>query len=215
MSSRTPSDWDEDDWGDEPVARPRRRASSPRRRVRTFGLPVVAAALVGGLFVGYVASSGGGGTTTITETRTVTAPAAEVTAGVQPSGEATRGTISLAVLNGSGESGLAARTAEGAREIGYESVVEGNAPSPVATDLVLHRQGAAPRAARVAEDLGLPEPELATADDPVLASAPDAEVIVVLGPTGAATTTDDGGDGASDGSVDAPAADAAAAVPEG
>lgn len=215
MSSRRPSDWDEDDW-DEPVARPRRRGAQPRR-VRTFGLPVVAAALVGGLFVGYVASSGGGTTTTtITETRTVTAPSAEVTAGVTPSGEATRGAIDLAILNGSGESGLAARTAEGARELGYASVLEGNAPSPVSVDLVLHRQGAAPRAARVAEDLGLPEPELASTDDPVLASAPDADVIVVLGPTGSAGTADDGASaGAAEGAADAPAADAAVASPEG
>lgn len=197
MSSRRPPEWDED-W-DEP-ARPRRRATPPRR-VRTFGLPVVAAALVGGLFVGYVASSGGGGTTTVTETRTVTAPATQATSGVRPSGEATRSTISVAILNGSGESGLAARTAESAREIGYQTVSEGNAPSPVSTDIVLHRQGSAPRAARVAEDLGLPAPELASADDPALAAAPDAEVVVLLGPTGDAPA----GDG---GTTTAPATDA-------
>lgn len=185
---RRPSDWHEDDWDDEP--RPRRR-SAPPTRARTFGLPIVAAALVGGLFVGYVVSSGGGGTTTITQTRTVTAPAADVTAGVTPSGEATRATIALSILNGSGESGLAATTGETARGMGYERVTEGNAPSPVATDIVLHRQGAAPRAARVAEDLGLPAPELASDDDPVLATAPDAEVIVVLGPTGTAAAGDD------------------------
>jgi hypothetical protein len=188
VSSRRPSDWDEDDWGDEPP-RPRRRGTPPPR-ARTFGIPVVAAALVGGLFVGYVVSSGGGGTTTITQTRTVTAPAVEAAAGVEPSAESTRSTISLAVLNGSGESGLAASTAEDARQIGYERVTEGNAPTPVTTDLVLHRPGAAPRAARVAEDLGLPAPELATADDPALAQASDADVVVLLGPTGAATTDD-------------------------
>jgi len=190
VSSREPSDWDEDDWDEPP--RPRRRGAPPAR-ARTFGLPIVAAALVGGLFVGYVVSSGGGGTTTITQTKTVTAPAAEVSAGVQASAEGTRGTISLAVLNGSGESGLAASTAEDARQLGYVEVTEGNAPLPVTSDLVLYRQGAAPRAARVAEDLGLADPELATADDPALAQAPDADVIVLLGPTGA---------GAADGTVD-------------
>jgi hypothetical protein len=188
VGSRTPSDWYEDEW-DEPE-RPRRRASAPPPRMRTFGLPVVAAALVGGLFVGYVVSSGGGGTTTITQTRTVTAPAPEAAVGVAPAAEATRATIALAVLNGSGEEGLAASTGEEARALGYGEVSEGNAPSPVATDLVLHRQGAAPRAARVAEDLGLPAPELASADDPALAAAPDAEVVVLLGPTGAASADD-------------------------
>lgn len=193
--SNGPSDWD-DDWDDE-RPRPRRRAAPPAR-ARTFGLPIVAAALIGGLFVGYVVSSGGGGTTTITQTKTVTAPSAEVadTGGVVPSGEATRATISLAVLNGSGENGLAASTAADARQIGYEEITEGNAPSLVDADMVLHRQGAAPRAARVAEDLGLPAPELASSDDPAFAAAPDADVVVVLGPSGAAGvddgTTDDG-----------------------
>ena len=192
--SNGPSDWD-DDWDDGDRPRPRRRATASPARARTFGLPIVAAALIGGLFVGYVVSSGGGGTTTITQTKTVTAPSAEVSSGsgIVPSGEATRATISLAVLNGSGENGLAAGTAEDARQIGYEEITEGNAPSLVSASMVLHRQGAGPRAARVAEDLGLPEPELATADDPALAAAPDADVVVVLGPSGAASAgVDDG-----------------------
>jgi hypothetical protein len=208
VGSRRPSDWYEDEW--EEAERPRRR-SSPPPRARTFGLPVVAAALVGGLFVGYVVSSGGGGTTTVTETATVTAPAPEpVAAGVAPSAEATRATIALAVLNGSGESGLAASTGAEARTLGYEDVTEGNAPSPVAADLVLHRQGAAPRAARVAEDLGLPEPELASADDPALAAAPGAEVVVLLGPTGTPGTEET--EPADDGLDDSAGADAGTAT---
>ncbi len=210
MGSRRPSDWYEDEWEDE-AERPRRR-SSPPPRARTFGLPVVAAALVGGLFVGYVVSSGGGSTTTVTETATVTAPAPQAAVtGVEPAAEATRATIALAVLNGSGESGLAASTGEEARTLGYEDVTEGNAPTPVAADLVLHRQGAAPGAARVAEDLGLPEPELASADDPALAAAPDADVVVLLGPTGAAGTTDDAAP-ADDGLDDSAGADAGTAT---
>ncbi len=198
--SRGPSDWDEDDFDAPP--RPRRRPGAPPPRARTFGLPIVAAALVGGLFVGYVVSSGGGGTTTITQTRTVTAPPAEVSSDAIASGEATRATIALAVLNGSDESGLAASTAEQARAIGYAQVTEGNAPSPVAEDVVLHRAGAAPQAARVAEDLGLPAPELAGVADPALADVPDAEVVVVLGPTGSG----DGGTAAADPGAPDPAA---------
>lgn len=199
--NRTPSDWHEDDWDEGPP--PPRRRPAPSARARTFGLPVVAAALVGGLFVGYVVSSGGGGTTTITQTKTVTAPSEELVAGASASAETSRATISLAVLNGSGESGLAAGTAEDARSLGYQQVTEGNAPSPVPADVVLHRQGAAPDAARVAEDLGLPEPSLAPVNDPVLAAAPDAEVVVLLGPTGTAASIDDGT--AEDGVPDVPA----------
>ncbi|WP_217915142.1 LytR C-terminal domain-containing protein [Miltoncostaea marina] len=192
MSSRRPPEWDEDDWGDRD-ATPRRRGG--RRPGRTnsaaprFGVLAVAAALVGGLFVGWVANSGGGGTATVTETRTVTAPVAGVaaaSAGVTPSPATARATIALAVLNGSDESGLAAAGAGEARALGYQRVTEGNAPAPVAADIVLHREGAAPQAARVAMDLGLPAPELVVDGDPVLTVAPDADVYVILGPTGGA-----------------------------
>lgn len=189
MSSRRPPEWDEDDWADggaaprRPRGRQSRRTGSPGPR---FGVAAVAAALVGGLFVGWVANSGGGGTATVTETRTVTAPAAAgaaASAGVTPSPATSRATIALAVLNGSDESGLAAAGAGEARALGYERVTEGNAPAPVGADIVLHREGAAPQAARVAMDLELPAPELMVDGDPVLTVAPDADVVVVLGPT--------------------------------
>lgn len=186
MSSRRPPEWDEDEWDDQPSRGGRRTAPAPARR---FGVAAVAAALVGGLFVGYVANSGGGGTTTVTQSRTVTAPTdATAAAGVNPSPASARATISLAVLNGSDESGLAATGADEARGLGYQRVSEGNAPAPVSADLVLHRAGAAPQAARVAQDLQLPTPELATDGDPVLDAAPDADVIVVLGPSGGSGT---------------------------
>ncbi len=226
MGTRRTSDWYEDDF-DEPVrARGRKTSGASRSPGRTFGLPVVAAALVGGLFIGYVVSSGGGGTTTITDVKTVTAPL-EATApgGVTPSPESSRATISLALLNGSGEAGLAATTGQEARGIGYQDVTEGNAPAPVQADIVMYREGSAPQAARVAEDLGLPAPELATADDPALAAAPDADVVVLLGPTGAAGAEEDttgaagaaGADGTvDDGTVETPADDGTdAATPTG
>ncbi|MGD9570700.1 MAG: LytR C-terminal domain-containing protein [Thermoleophilia bacterium] len=225
MGTRRTSDWYEDDF-EEPVrAKGRRTSGASRSPGRTFGLPVVAAALVGGLFIGYVVSSGGGGTTTITDTRTVTAPLeAAAPGGVAPAPESARATIALAFLNGSGEAGLAASTGEEARGIGYQDVTEGNAPAPVPADIVLYREGAAPRAARVAADLGLAAPELATADDPALAAAPDADVVVILGPTGAAGAEDAtgaegaaGADGAvDDGTVETPADDGTdAATPTG
>jgi hypothetical protein len=179
--------WDEEDWDD--------RGRSGRRRppppsARTFGLPIVGAALLVGLIIGFVASCGGGGTTTVTQTKTVTAPESASTPGAAvPSGAASRATIKLAVLNGSGEAGLAATRAAEARALGYEDVTEGNAPAPVSADQVIYRKGAAARAAQVAQDLGLDDPVPATTGDPTLTVAPDATVIVVLGPTGGATTT--------------------------
>jgi hypothetical protein len=184
-------EWDDEDEWDEPD--PRRGGGRgrrpPPRPARTYGLPIVAAALLTGLIVGFIASCGGGGTTTVTETLTVTAPESAAAPGaVTPSGPASRATIALAVLNGSGgETGLAAARADDARALGYASVVEGNAPTPVTSDLIVYRKGAAARAAQVAEDLGLDTPTLATAGDPILDAAPDAVVFVVLGPTGAST----------------------------
>ncbi len=186
MSSRGRGpEWDdEDDWDDRDRDRGRRRPPPPP--ARTFGLPIVAAALLAGLVIGFIASCGGGDTKTVTETVTATAPdAASAPSAVAPSGPASRATIAVAILNGSGESGLAATRAESVRALGYANVTQGNAPTPVTSDLIVYRKGAAARAAQVAEDLGLGAPTLATAGDPILEAAPDASVFVVLGPTGA------------------------------
>lgn len=210
MSSRTrPPEFDLD-W-EEPATRPprRRRPPAPPRQVRRFGLPIVGAALFIGLVVGYLVSSGSSGTTTITETKTVTAPAA-APAPAAASGPASRAGISLVVLNGSDESGLAGRTAEEARTLGYEEVTEGNAPAPEATDRVLYQRGAAAEARQVADDLGLPDPVRLSAGDPI-ADAVDAsaQVIVALGPTGLAAPDDGAGAADATGS-DEPDGDAAA-----
>lgn len=189
MSSRgREPDWD-DDW--EGRDRGGRRRPAPRRPARTFGLPIVAGALLVGLIIGFVASCGGGGTKTVTETQTVTAPQSSTPGAAVPSGAASRATIALAFLNGSGESGLAASRADAARALGYQNVTVGDAPSPVTSDRVVYRKGAAARAAQVAQDLGLGAPTLLPAGDPVLTTAPDASVIVLLGPSGATTTTPD------------------------
>lgn len=206
MSSRTrPPDYETDyytdddyDDGERPLRSGRGgggrgRGSGPSLSARRFGLPIVGAALVGGLLLGYIVSSGGGGTTTITATRTVTAPAAKSTAA---SGAASRPAISLVVLNGSGESGLAARTAASARTLGYTQVQEGNT-QPVTTDKVLFRPGSIDKGRQVADDLGLPPPVVATAADGVMDAFPSADVWVELGPTsGSALGTGDGSAGA-------------------
>lgn len=188
MSSRgREPDWD-DDW--EGRDRGTRRRPPARPPARQFGLPVVAAALLVGLIIGFVTSCGGGGTKTVTETKTVTAPTSSGggTSAI-PSGPASRATITLAFLNGSGERGLAATRADAARVLGYQNVTVGDAPSPVASDRVVYRKGAAARAAQVAQDLGLEAPTLLQAGDRVLAAAPDASVIVLLGPSSGTSTT--------------------------
>jgi LytR cell envelope-related transcriptional attenuator len=211
VSSRTrPPEFDVD-W-EEPVTRPprRRRPPAPPRQVRRFGLPIVGAALFVGLVVGYLVSSGSGGTTTITETKTVTAPAA-APAPAAASGPASRAGISLVVLNGSDEAGLAGSTAEEARTLGYEQVTEGNAPAPEATDRVLYQRGAAAEARQVADDLGLPDPVRLPTGDPINdAVDSSAQVIVALGPTGLAAPDDAGaaGTGLDQPDAAAPPADA-------
>jgi hypothetical protein len=204
VSSRTrPPDLDLD-W-EEPTrpVRRRRPPAPPPRQLRRFGLPVVGAALFIGLVVGYLVSSGSAGTTTVTETRTVSAPAATPPPAAA-SGPASRAGIALVVLNGSDEAGLAGRTAEEARSLGYEDVTEGNAPAPEAVDRVLFRPGAAAQARQVADDLGLPDPVRMPAGDPTAdVAGPAARVVVVLGPTGATAPDAGGAAGAADADADA------------
>ena len=188
----------------------RRRPPPPPRQVRRFGPPIVGAALFIGLVVGYLVSSGSSGTTTVTETRTVTAPAA-APAPAAASGPASRAGITLVVLNGSDEAGLAGRTAEQARTLGYEDVTEGNAPVPEATDRVLFQSGAAAEARQVADDLGLPDPVRVPAGDPIADSVDSsAQVIITLGPTGR-TAPDGGAAAGAEGAAAEPGADAAPA----
>ncbi|MGE0028327.1 MAG: LytR C-terminal domain-containing protein [Thermoleophilia bacterium] len=228
MSSRTrPPVWeteyderydDRDDYYDEEPARPRGGRRPPPRQIRKVGLPIVGLALAGGLLMGYLANSGGGGTVTetVTATKTVTAgqgtAAADGTAagtGATASGAASRASMALAILNGSGESGLAAATADQARSLGYQDVTEGNSPEPATADRVLYRPGAEPEARLVATDLGLPAP-LPAAQDTAANAEPAADVIVVLGGTqGGASAASDAA--ASDGTAaDGTAADGTA-----
>ena len=206
MSSRTrPPVWeteyderyDDRDHYDEEPARPRGGRRPPQRQVRKVGLPILGLALAGGLLVGYLANSGGGGTVTetVTATKTVTAAAgaaadeAGAGTGATAAGSASRATVALAVLNGSGESGLAAATADQARTLGYTDVTEGNSPEPATADRVLYRQGAEAEARLVATDLGLPAP-LPAAQDTAANAEPAADVIVVLGGTHGAAAGD-------------------------
>ena len=228
MSSRTrPPVWeteyderydDREYYDEEPARPPRSGRRPPQRQVRKVGLPIVGIALAGGLLMGYLANSGGGGTVThtVTATKTVTAPAGTgaaadetgAAAGATAAGAEQRATVALAILNGSGESGLAAATADQARTLGYQDVTEGNSPEPATADRVLYRSGAESQARLVATDLGLPAP-LPAAQDTAANAEPAADVIVVLGGTGAtggsaadATSGGAAADGTSGGAAD-------------
>ena len=187
-----------DNYDDEYDDLPRRSGRGPSGPMaRRFGLPVVAAALIGGLFVGYIVSSGGSGTATVTETKTVSAPSsAAAPGGATASGAASRATIALTVLNGSGESGLAGRTADTAKNLGYTTVTAADAPSPTTSSEVVYREGFAAQAQQVADDLDLPTPTPAQVGSGLLAVSGDAQVIVVLGSaaatTGSGAATDSG-----------------------
>ena len=117
----------------------------------------------------------------VTTPSATTGPHREPTPPPQPLPEPSG--IRLAVLNGSGVSGLAGRTAAQAQGLGYPEVAVGNAPPRSGPSVVYFRPGARPAAQRAARDLGISR-VLALPDDAALAAeAPaDAQVILVLGP---------------------------------
>ncbi|MEW6583408.1 MAG: LytR C-terminal domain-containing protein, partial [Actinomycetota bacterium] len=93
--------------------------------------------------------------------------------------------VILAVLNGSGVTGLAGQTAERATSLGYPGVTAGNAPAQTGPTVVYFRDGQRLAARRVAQDLGYGAGQVRAlpADASLAAEAPaTAQVIVVLGP---------------------------------
>jgi len=136
------------------------------------------------------------GTTTAPETPTTsTTPAASTTTGPStvtevepppppPPALPEPAQIRLAVLNGSGVTGLAGQTATRAEGLGYTGVTAGNAAPQSGPSVVYYRSGAQLAARRVAQDLGYAATQARPlADEALVAEAPaDAQVIVVLGP---------------------------------
>jgi len=206
VSSRTrvPEREDEFTWEEPFHTGSRKRRPPSRRPPRKVALPIVGVALVFGLVVGYLVS-GGGSTTTVTQTATVTTAAKPVAPAA--SGADSRPEINLAVLNGSGEAGLAASTAELVKGMGYVKVTEGNAPSQVAADRVMYRPGAEAQARQVAADLKAGAPVPLSDSSGIAAAAPDADVVAVMGPSSASQA---GSGGAEDATPDGASADAPA-----
>jgi hypothetical protein len=110
-----------------------------------------------------------------------TAPATTVAEPPPPPPD--RSEIALAVLNGTGQAGLAASTAGQAESLGYRAVATGNAPAQTGPDVVFFRAGERPAARRVARDLQIsairPLPDDGALGDEL---PDDARVVVVLGP---------------------------------
>lgn len=122
-------------------------------------------------------ASGGGASTTGTTPTTPTTTAPE-----PPPAPPARGEIELAVLNGTSEAGLAARTAGQAESLGYAAVATGNAPSQSGPDVVYFRSGQRPAARRVSRDLQITAVRPLPAGNALGGEVPDdAQVVVVLG----------------------------------
>ena len=92
--------------------------------------------------------------------------------------------ISVAVLNGSGVTGLAGDTAKRIEGFGYTGVTSGNAAAQAGSSLIYYRPGGDLAARRLAQDLGYSLTQVKPLSDAATVSeAPaTAQVILVLGP---------------------------------
>lgn len=130
-----------------------------------------------------ITTPGGQGSGTATAPGgTTTAPGA--TSRVEePTAPPDRADISLVVLNGTDETGLAGRIAGEAEGLGYVGVVADNAPTSTSPSVVYYRSGQQAAAERVAKDLEIDSVQPLPASGPLADAAPDdAAAIVVLGP---------------------------------
>jgi hypothetical protein len=129
--------------------------------------------------------------TTATTPTTPTAPSSTTPSSTAPAGTTAtaplppdRSTVRLAVLNGTGVTGLAGRTATTAEGLGYLNVEKGNAPAQSGASVVYYRPGSREAAVQVAQDLHILGGTSPLPASGALAEAapPDADVIAVLGP---------------------------------
>lgn len=121
-----------------------------------------------------------------TSAATDTAPGPTTAATPPAAAPPPRAEIGLAVLNGVGTAGLAGQTAAQAEAIGYSGVIAGDAPTVTDPTTAYFRPGARPAARRVARDLEIATVAAIPTSGPIAtaatAAAPDAQVVVVLGP---------------------------------
>jgi hypothetical protein len=186
---------------DDPVTTPPEPAGGARPWVRPVAL--VASCLVIGFVGGWVVRGDDGPVTVLAPTQPD--DGADAGAGGDAAGGATTGgattpappgttpdppepppalpDIDLAVLNGTGESGLAAGAAGQAESLGYIGVTAGNAPSQTGPTVVYFRAGQRPAARRVARDLQIDAVRPLPGGAVLGSEVPEtADVVVVLGP---------------------------------
>src|SRR5262245_47548927 len=155
----------------------------PRRggRWRWWGPWLAAMAIaVAGVAVGFGVgrvTEGGGGTTTVTVT---TATAGTVTAPRSPAAaaRAQRSRVRLVILYGTEVTGLAGRTAERGRRLGYRTVVVGNGPRVAGRSETWFRAGYRAAAAAAVRDFRTAGARPLTAGSPLLSQAPRGQVFV-------------------------------------
>jgi hypothetical protein len=170
---------------------------------------LAASCLVIGFVLGWMVRGDGGGSATVvaqgdtTEASEPAPPADTATApeetATAPDDTSTSGTtvtaedettapppgeVPVAVLNGTGVTGLAAQTADELAADGYADVSTGNAPATTGPSTVYYRDGAEAAAAQLADDAGAAggTAPLPAAGELADAVPSEAQVALVLGP---------------------------------
>lgn len=153
---------------------------------------VAVGALLLGFAVGWILRGDGGEATTLEAAAATQVAPAE--ANRAPTGTARepkpaeaptarpRSEVGVAVLNGSGQSGVAGQTAGQLQDAGYSIATADNGPATPGPSVVYFIAGRRPEAARLRKDLQLSAPVQALPDGPVRDIAPEsAELVVLLG----------------------------------
>jgi LytR cell envelope-related transcriptional attenuator len=126
------------------------------------------------------------GTTATTATTDTAPPAVTVPDPAPPPPPALpeASAVTVAVLNGSGVTGLAGETATKLEGVGYTGVTPGNTAGQIGPTIVYYRPGEELAARKVAQDLGFGAAAVRPLTDavPVTEAPAAAQVIVVLGP---------------------------------
>jgi hypothetical protein len=113
---------------------------------------------------------------------TSTTPAAESTSTTAPASDHSPSEVSVVVLNGSGQTGVAASTSATIGEAGYNMLTPGNAPALVDTTAIYYAEGYEADAIAVANVLGKGTDAVKPVTEASLGGAEgDADVAVVLG----------------------------------
>jgi hypothetical protein len=107
------------------------------------------------------------------------APRTQTVAPAQEEAPPERAQVTIAVLNGTGTSGLAAQTAARLKELGYSGVTPGNTSTRTGPSVVYFREGAKPASEQLRKDLQI-ETALPIEGTPL--ETTEGQLVLVLGP---------------------------------